>query len=89
MKIISWNVANRFKKQSLQLDALISRKPDVVGLQEVTKETLPLWADGLNKAGYKYIISSFDIHDKKEILVNVKHLSHYCQLKIKTAHFFT
>ena len=77
MKIISWNVANRFKKQSLQLDALISRKPDVVGLQEVTKETLPLWVDGLNKAGYKYIISSFDIHDKKEILVNVKHLSHY------------
>lgn len=69
MKIISWNVANRFKKQSLQLDALISRKPDVVGLQEVTEETLPLWVDGLNKTGYKYIISSFDIHDKTEIFV--------------------
>ena len=75
MKIISWNVANRFKKQSLQLDALISRKPDVVGLQEVSKETLPLWVDGLNKAGYRYIISSFDINDKKEIFVGPRR---YC-----------
>ena len=75
MKIISWNVANRFKKQSLQLDALISRKPDVVGLQEVKKETLPLWVDGLNKTGYRYIISSFDIHDKKEFIVGPRR---YC-----------
>jgi exonuclease III len=69
MKIISWNVANRSKRQSLQLDALLSRKPNVISLQEVTKETLPFWVDGLSKAGYKYIISSFDIHNKREIFV--------------------
>jgi exonuclease III len=61
MKIISWNVANRIKKQSLQLEALISRKPDIIGLQEITNRTLPLWSKDFKQAGYKHIISSFDI----------------------------
>ena len=51
MKIISWNVANRIKKQSLQLDALLSEEPDVIGLQEITNKTFPLWSKGLKKAG--------------------------------------
>ena len=62
MKIISWNLANRVRKQQLQLDALISREPDVIGLQEVTSRTLPLWVEGLKKAGYTYTISSFSLH---------------------------
>ena len=62
MKIISWNVAYRVRKQQLQLDALISREPDVIGLQEVTSKTLPLWVEGLQKAGYAYSISSFSLH---------------------------
>ena len=52
MKIISWNVAHRVCKQQRQLSALISRKPDVIGLQEVTNKTLPLWMEGLQKEGY-------------------------------------
>lgn len=64
MKIISWNVANRIKKQSLQLEALISRKPDIIGLQEITNRTLPLWSKDFKQAGYKHIISSFDIHKR-------------------------
>ena len=62
MKIISWNVAYRVRKQQLQLDALISRKPDIIGLQEVTSRTLPLWVEGLQQAGYKHVISSFILH---------------------------
>jgi len=62
MKIISWNVAGRINKQKLQMDALLSRKPDVIGLQEVTCGTLPLWAEGLQKEGYTYNISSFSLH---------------------------
>ena len=63
MKIISWNLANRVRKQQLQLDALVSREPDLIGLQEVTSRTLPLWVEGLQKAGYKHVISSFSLHD--------------------------
>jgi len=62
MKIISWNVAYRVRKQQLQLDALISREPDIIGLQEVTSRTLPLWVEGLKKEGYTYTISSFSLH---------------------------
>jgi len=63
MKIISWNVAGRVRKQQLQMDTLLSRKPDVIGLQEVTRKTLQLWLEGLKKEGYMHIISSFAIHD--------------------------
>ena len=34
MKIISWNLANRVRKQQLQLDALVSREADLIGLQK-------------------------------------------------------
>jgi len=63
MKIISWNVANRIKKQPLQLDALLSEEPDVIGLQEITNKTFPLWSKGLKKAGYDHIASSLDIYE--------------------------
>ena len=62
MKIISWNVANRVRKQQLQLDALISREPDVIGHQEVTSRTLPLWVEGLKKARYTCTILSFNLN---------------------------
>lgn len=63
MKIISWNVANRVRKQQPQLNALVSRKPDVIGLQEITSRTLPLWVEGFQKAGYTHTMSSFSLHD--------------------------
>ena len=62
MKIISWNVAYRVRKQQLQLDAIISREPDIIGLQEVTSKTLPLWVEGLQKEEYTYTISSFSLY---------------------------
>jgi exonuclease III len=69
MKIISWNVAHRVRKQQLQMNSLLSRKPDVIGLQEVTNKTLPLWLEGLKKKGYIYTISSFDLHDNNSELI--------------------
>jgi exonuclease III len=69
MKIISWNVAHRVRKQKLQLSALISRKPDVIGLQEVTNKTLPLLVEGLQEEGYLHTISSFDLHDNNSELI--------------------
>lgn len=69
MKIISWNVAHLVCKQKSQLSALISRKPDVIGLQEVTNKTLPLWVEGLQEEGYLHTISSFDLHDNNFELI--------------------
>jgi len=60
MNVISWNVAFRVRKQPLQLDALLERNADLIGLQEVTAKTHPLWTTGLEEAGYKYIFSTFD-----------------------------
>ncbi|TFH33571.1 MAG: endonuclease/exonuclease/phosphatase family protein [Anaerolineales bacterium] len=60
MKVLSWNVAYRVRKQKLQLDAVLSRNADVIGLQEVTAKTYPLWAEGLGEAGYPYLASTFD-----------------------------
>ena len=64
MKIISWNVAGRFHKQKSQLNSLISRRPDLIGLQEITIKTLPLWEERLRKVGYRHIISSFNLNSK-------------------------
>ena len=69
MKIISWNVAHRVRKQKLQLSALISRKPDVIGLQEVMSKTLPLWVEGLQKEGYIHTMPSFGLHDGNSELI--------------------
>lgn len=62
MKIISWNVAGRVRKQQLQMDSLLSRKPNVIGLQEVTSKTFLLWVEGLKKEGYIYTIPTFSLH---------------------------
>ena len=60
MKIISWNTARRVRKQKLQMDALLSRKPDVIGLQEVTSTALSLWKEELQKKRiYYYLIFRF------------------------------
>jgi len=63
MKIISWNVAGRVRKQKLQLGALVSREANIIGLQEITSRTLPLWVEGLRKAGYKYAIPSVNLQN--------------------------
>lgn len=61
MRLISWNVANRVKKQPRQLDAVLAREPDLLALQEVTKKTGNMWREGLQAAGYDQIFTSFDI----------------------------
>lgn len=68
LKILSWNVANRFRKQKLQLDAIIARSPDVMGLQEISSRTLPLWVEGFHKSGYRHIVSSFDLAEDLSLL---------------------
>ena len=69
MRVFSWNVANRVKKQPLQLEALLARNPDVIGLQEVTKKTAQMWNEGLSQAGYSHILTTFETSPTPEDLV--------------------
>jgi len=69
MKIISWNVAHLVRKQQRQMDALLLREPDIIGLQEVTRKTISLWKEGFKREGYTHIISSFDLHGSNSELI--------------------
>ena len=54
VRIISWNT-NRRRKAEAQIDFLLSRKPDVVALQEVTPTTLPLIRKALASSSLQYL----------------------------------
>jgi len=58
MKLISWNANRRKHVVDDQTRALLSRRPDVVALQEVTVATMPLLARGLRDGGLGHIASS-------------------------------
>ena len=49
MKLISWNVAARVKKQPQQLEAILKHEPDLIALQEVTLKTARMWQKGLKR----------------------------------------
>jgi len=69
MKLISWNVAGRVKKQLQQMEAVFKQAPDLLALQEVTSKTAVMWIAGLKEAGFEYVLSSFDISKEPEKMV--------------------
>ena len=69
MKLISWNVAGRVKKQPQQIDAVLRQSPDLLALQEVTPKTSRMWRVGLEEAGFPNVLSSFDVFPEPEKLV--------------------
>lgn len=60
MRIVSWNVAGRLKRQPEQAAAVLSMAPDVVALQEVTVNSLPLWREALAEAGLTHSLTPLD-----------------------------
>ncbi len=60
MRIVSWNVAGRLKRQPEQAAAVLSMAPDVVALQEVTVNSLPLWRAALEEAGLTHSVTPLD-----------------------------
>ena len=60
MRLVSWNVAGRLKRQPEQAQAVLSMSPDVVALQEVTVNSLPLWRAALEEAGLAHSITPLD-----------------------------
>src|SRR6266496_2862134 len=58
MKLSSWNVARRAGSLSRQVDALASRRPDVVALQEITPKTAILFSGKLPGIGLHHVQDS-------------------------------
>jgi endonuclease/exonuclease/phosphatase family metal-dependent hydrolase len=63
VRIVTWNVARRSTRLSEQAAALAGRAPDVVALQEITRQTLPLWRAALETIGIADLRSSLDRPD--------------------------
>jgi exonuclease III len=54
VRLITWNVAGRVRRQPEQAAAIAALAPDVVTLQEVTERTGPLWRAALADAGLRH-----------------------------------
>ncbi len=65
LKLVSWNVAGRKAKQPRQSEALLSRHPDLVALQEVTATTRPMWRTALEAADFVVVDSQNRAEDRK------------------------
>jgi endonuclease/exonuclease/phosphatase family metal-dependent hydrolase len=60
LRLVSWNVAGRVRRQAEQAAVLRLEDWDVVCLQEVTPTTLVAWRTALAEQGLAYVRSSLD-----------------------------
>lgn len=63
IRVITWNVARRRSGLVEQATALSEREPSIVALQEVTRQTLPLWRRAFGLMGLEYVRSSLEHAD--------------------------
>ena len=54
MKLISWNI-NRRRETAQQMRVLAARRPDIIGLQEVTAHSVAGWVQALTAAGFHHV----------------------------------
>ncbi len=60
VRLVSWNVAGRVRRQPEQAEVVAAVGADVVALQEVTARTLPLWRAALAGAGLPHVRCALD-----------------------------
>jgi exodeoxyribonuclease III len=60
VRLLTWNVAGRVRRQAEQAAAVAAMAPDVIALQEVTSRTLPLWRAALAEAGFAECLTTLD-----------------------------
>ena len=60
MRLVSWNVAGRRTRLPEQTAAVAGVAPDVVCLQDVTVNSLPLWRDALAAIGLEHTATPLD-----------------------------
>ena len=63
IRLLTWNVARRVTRLAEQAAAISERSPDVIGLQEVSARTLPLWRAACKTIGLPHVIASLDAAD--------------------------
>ena len=61
MSVISWNLAGRTNRAVMQADAIGSRRPDILGLQEVTDSAWDTLKQKLSGIGLIYNVYSRDL----------------------------
>ncbi|HEX6478103.1 MAG TPA: endonuclease/exonuclease/phosphatase family protein [Ktedonobacteraceae bacterium] len=60
MKIITWNVNNRVKTVSQQVQALGQREPDVVALQDVNYNAVPGYIEAFGRIGLAHVLHTLE-----------------------------
>ena len=60
MRLVTWNVAGRVRRQPEQASVLAACGADVVALQEVTRRTRPEWEAALAAAGLGHVECALD-----------------------------
>jgi exonuclease III len=60
LRVLTWNVAGRVRRQAEQAAAVAAVGADVIALQEVTARTLPLWRAALAEAGFAACLTTLD-----------------------------
>lgn len=60
LRLITWNVARRRSGLVKQATALAMRQPDIVALQEVTRQTVAVWCRAFSLMGLDHVRSSLD-----------------------------
>lgn len=58
VRLITWNVAGRSKRLAEQARGIAAREPDIVALQEVTRQTRPLWDRAFELMGLTHVSAS-------------------------------
>jgi exonuclease III len=61
MRLVSWNVAGRVRRQAEQAARVASAGPDLVALQEVTRATLEPWRSALAELGLAHALVAADL----------------------------
>ena len=71
ISILTWNLNGRTNKSTIdkQTDLISNFSPDIVTLQEVTKNSLEKIKNNLRDIGYNNIISSFELTEDQTILI--------------------
>jgi exodeoxyribonuclease-3 len=65
VRLLSWNAARRVSTLPQQAAAVAGREPDVLGLQEVTARTLPMWREACHVIGLPHVAASLDTADRR------------------------
>lgn len=63
LRVVTWNVARRGTRIVEQATALATREPDVVALQEVTRQTVAVWRSAFELMGLVHVQASLDDAD--------------------------